>query len=68
MKKKNMSFQENLKRLRTYRKLTQDDLGEKLHMSKSMVHKLECGDMHPSMTLVRDIAKVLVVEPKDLFV
>lgn len=65
---KNKSFQENMKNIRTYRKLTQEDLGEKLHMSKSMVHKLECGEMTPSMTLVRDIAKALMVEPKELFI
>ena len=66
--RKDVTFQTNVKKLRTYRKLTQDSLGEKLHMSGSMIRKIENGEMTPSMTLVRDIAKVLMVEPKDLFI
>ena len=45
-----MKFGDNLKRVRKIRKISQEDLAEKLGVSRQSVSKWETGENYPSMT------------------
>ena len=44
-----MKFGDNLKKLRKTKKLSQEDLAEKLNVSRQSVSKWETGDAYPEM-------------------
>ena len=58
----------NIKYHRYRKKLTQEQLAEKLKVSPNYVGRLERGQHNPSLTKIENIAKVLDVKPFELFV
>ena len=61
-----MQFHEKLKELRKERGLTQEELAEKLHVSRSAIAKWENGLGLPSDDSVRDISEYFNVAREDL--
>ena len=57
-----MSVGENIKRIRTYKKMTQKELGEKLGgISQQQIGQWETGKVNPKLETVQKIAKALEV-------
>ena len=54
---------ENIKRARKERGLTQRELGEKIGKKYSTVQKYENGIIEPPISVIRDIAAALGVDP-----
>ncbi len=61
-----MEFNEKLQRLRTGAGLTQEQLAEKLHVSRVTVSKWESGRGYPNIESLKLAAKVLSVSIDDL--
>lgn len=61
-----MAFPENLRRLRTDRYLTQDGLAKEAGLSRVTITRLESGETPPLARTVRQLAKALGVEPREL--
>ena len=57
----------NLKRYRNYRKLTQEELAEKLEISIPFLSDVENGRKWVSPVTLVKIANVLSIEPHELF-
>jgi transcriptional regulator with XRE-family HTH domain len=57
---------ENLKALRTERKITQTGLAEKLGVDKSFVSNIEKGKNNPTLSTITNLAKVLGVSTNEL--
>ena len=55
-----------LKRLRKEKKLTQEQLAVKTGLARSYITRIELGDLEPSLTTLKRIAKVLGTELKEL--
>lgn len=53
-----MKFGENLKVLRKRKKLSQEDLAEKVHVSRQSVSKWETGDAYPEMNNILELCKI----------
>lgn len=53
-----MKFGENLKKLRKSKKLSQEDLAEKVNVSRQSVSKWETGDAYPEMNNVLELCKI----------
>ncbi len=51
-----MSFSENLRKLRLSRGLTQQDLGELFHISRTTISNYETAKQEPSLKLLADLA------------
>lgn len=58
---------ERLKVLRTEKRLTQEQMGEKLNISTSAYCKLEYGETDLTLTRLNQIAETLDMTPLDLF-
>lgn len=56
-----------IKTLRVANKLTQEKLAEKLNMERSNLARIELGKQFPNVENLEKLAKILGVEPKDLF-
>ena len=61
-----MDFGERIKNYRKENNLTQDDLAEKLHVSRQSISKWETGNAYPNYSLLLDIAKLLNESVDDL--
>jgi len=53
-----MEFGEKIQKLRTQNKWTQEQLAEKLYVSRTAVSKWESGKGYPNIDLLKDIAKL----------
>lgn len=51
-----MSFQKNLRKLRLGKGLTQAQLGEKFHISRTAISNYETGKMEPSIRMLLNLA------------
>lgn len=61
-----MKFGENLKKLRTGRNLSQEDLAEKVNVSRQSVSKWETGDAYPEMNNLLELCKIFHCHINDL--
>ena len=61
-----MDFGEKIKNYRKENNFTQDDLAEKLHVSRQSISKWETGNAYPNYSLLLDIAKLLNESVDDL--
>lgn len=61
-----MKFGENLKKLRKSRKLSQEDLAEKVNVSRQSVSKWETGDAYPEMNNILELCKIFHCHINDL--
>lgn len=52
-----MSFQTNLRELRTAKGLTQQQLGETFHVSRTAISNYETGKIEPSIKMLLEISK-----------
>jgi transcriptional regulator with XRE-family HTH domain len=57
---------ENLKRLRTLKALTQEELASKAGLTRVTVARIERDEAEPHMTTLRKLAQALEVEPSEL--
>ncbi len=57
------TFGENLKYYRNMRKVTQDQLAERLNISKITISYWENAVRYPRLNTVYDIARVLGIDP-----
>lgn len=55
-----------LKNLRTYKGLSQEELGQCLDRKVRSVQKYESGSVEPSITIINSLAKALMVNPCEL--
>lgn len=53
-----MEFGEKIQKLRNQKKWTQEQLAEKLYVSRTAISKWESGKGYPSIDLLKDIAKL----------
>lgn len=65
--KKNHRLAKRIQQLRKERKLTQEQLAEKLHISLNYLGKVETGRKVPNLRLLYKIAETLDVKVQDLF-
>lgn len=56
-----------IKELRKARRLSQDQLSEKINIDPKHLSRIEVGKSYPSLDTLEKIAKALNVEIKDLF-
>ena len=56
-----MSFQNNLRELRLAKGLTQQQLGEVFHVSRTTISNYETGKIEPSIKLILDISEYFEV-------
>lgn len=61
-----MKFGENLKKLRTGKKLSQEALAEKVNVSRQSVSKWETGDAYPEMNNLLELCKIFHCKMNDL--
>ena len=61
-----MYFNEKLKELRKNKNITQDELAEKLYVSRTAVSKWESGKGYPSIETLKDLAKFYDISIDDL--
>ena len=61
-----MEFSEKLQKLRTNEKLTQEELAEKLYVSRAAISKWESGRGYPSIDSLKAIAKYFHVTIDEL--
>lgn len=61
-----MNFGENLKKLRKAKKLSQEDLAEKMQVSRQSVSKWETGAAYPEMNNILELCKILHCRINDL--
>ena len=61
-----MKFGDNLKKIRIYKKLSQEDLAEKLNISRQSISKWETGDAYPSMNNLLELCKIFHCKINDL--
>ena len=57
---------ENLKRLRSYNKLTQEDVAEKLNVSRQSIAKWENGETMPDLNKCKELAELYDISLDDL--
>ena len=53
-----MRFGDNLRKLRKLKGLSQEDLAEKMHVSRQSVSKWETGDSYPEMNNILELCKI----------
>ena len=58
----------NIKDIRTARHLSQDQLAEKLGVSRQTIISLEKGRYNPSITLAFKLAKLFECQIEDIFI
>lgn len=61
-----MKFGENLRKLRKLKKLSQEDLAEKLNVSRQSVSKWETGESYPEMNNILELCKIFHCSINDL--
>ncbi len=61
-----MKFGDNLKALRKAKKISQEDLAEKVGVSRQSVSKWECGDAYPEMDNILKLCSIFHCEITDL--
>lgn len=61
-----MNFGENLKKLRKSKKLSQEELAEKMQVSRQSVSKWETGAAYPEMNNILELCKILHCRINDL--
>ena len=61
-----MKFGENLKKIRILKKLSQEDLAEKVKVSRQSVSKWETGDAYPTMNNLLELCKIFHCKINDL--
>lgn len=61
-----MKFGENLKNLRKMHKLSQEDLAEKLNISRQSISKWETGEAYPEMNNLLELCKIFHCKINDL--
>lgn len=59
-------FSNNLKKFRKIKKLTQEELAEKLNTTKTSIYNYEKGISFPSVETIYNICTVLSITPNDL--
>lgn len=58
---------QKIKKIRTKKKITQKELASLIGKSERMIQKYESGNVVPSIDIINNIAKVLEVSEKELF-
>lgn len=58
---------ENIKKFRAFRHITQADLAERLNKSKNVISNWERGDNSPDPDTIEKICQILKVTPNQLF-
>lgn len=53
-----MKFGDNLRNLRKSKKLSQEDLAEKMNVSRQSVSKWETGDAYPEINNILELCKI----------
>ncbi len=61
-----MKFGENIKKLRKSKKISQEDLAEKMQVSRQSVSKWETGDAYPEMNNILELCKIFHCHINDL--
>ena len=61
-----MEFGEKIQKLRNQNKWTQEDLAEKLYVSRTAVSKWESGKGYPNIDSLKDIAKIFNITIDEL--
>lgn len=61
-----MKFGDNLRKLRKLKKLSQEDLAEKVNVSRQSVSKWETGDAYPEMNNILELCKIFHCRINDL--
>lgn len=61
-----MKFCDNLRNLRKQRKISQEDLAEKVGVSRQSVSKWECGEAYPSMDNILILCEIFKCKLNDL--
>ena len=61
-----MKFGENLKKIRVLKKLSQEDLAEKISVSRQSISKWETGDAYPTMNNLLQLCKIFHCKISDL--
>lgn len=61
-----MKFGDNLRKLRKLKKLSQEDLAEKMQVSRQSVSKWETGDAYPEMNNILELCKIFHCRINDL--
>ena len=61
-----MKFGDNLKKIRIYKKLSQEDLAEKVKVSRQSISKWETSDAYPSMNNLLELCKIFHCKINDL--
>lgn len=61
-----MKFGDNLKKLRKLKKLSQEDLAEKVKVSRQSVSKWETGESYPEMNNILELCKIFHCHINDL--
>ncbi len=61
-----MKFGNNLRNLRKSKKLSQEDLAEKMNVSRQSVSKWETGDAYPEMNNILELCKIFNCHINDL--
>lgn len=61
-----MAFPDKLKALRLKHKLTQDELGEKLYLSRTSISYYEQGKFEPDIKTIIDISNLFNVTTDEL--
>lgn len=66
LSKKDVAFGNRLKRFRGQVKLTQEELAEKIGLSRDFIALLETGRRRPSVKTIQKLSKALHVKSSDL--
>jgi len=61
-----MNFGDNLKKIRKSNKMSQEDLAEKVNVSRQSVSKWETGDAYPEMNNILELCKIFKCKINDL--
>ncbi len=61
-----MKFGDNLKKIRILKKLSQEDLAEKVNVSRQSISKWETGDAYPTMNNLLNLCKIFHCKINDL--
>ena len=62
-----MKLNENIRKFRMYRNMTQDELAKRLSKSKSVVSHWEKGENCPDLDTCESLCRILEVTPNQLF-
>ena len=61
-----MKFGDNLKKMRKKKNLSQEELAEKVRVSRQSVSKWETGDAYPEMNNLLELCKIFKCQINDL--